>query len=241
MVVMRVLWCSVLLVVGFVLISGNAWALSPYPAMSTGTDVSWPNCREQPEASHTAFGIVGVNDGLDFAGNPCLSQETSWFSDYSLYLSTGYPGLSYGRKYQTFPNLCSKNNNQCLAYNYGFNAARYAINFASLHDVHTTQWWLDVETVNSWTSNTQTNVTVLQGMITALKRYTFLPTIGFYAYPGQWDTLTGSWRNNYAAWVATGTTSRSSGIAACKDVSFDGSSTVLTQYTKALDKDYVCP
>jgi hypothetical protein len=219
--------------------SASVSALSMYPMGSVGTDVSWPNCRATvPESS--SFGIVGVNDGLDFKANPCVYLESTWFTTYSLYLNTGYPGISYGRHFPVFPRVCVWNNASCLAYNYGYNAARYSVLYAAVHDVHTTRWWLDVETDNSWTPDPQENIAAIQGMINALHAYTFLPTIGIYASPGQWSLLTGSWHNNLPEWVATGSTSEQAAIESCHGPSFNGGTIVLSQYTLQLDQNYSC-
>lgn len=238
---MRGLFVALLGIVLTFMFIGHNLALAPYPSSSLGTDVSWPNCKEEaklPEQS--AFGIVGVNDGLDFTGNPCLTQEADWFHDYSLYLSTGYPGPIYGQKYSSAPKNCMLTDYDCLAFNYGYAATRYAINYASLSNVHSTNWWLDVETDNSWTENRATNVASLRGMIAALRQFTFLPNIGFYAYPAQWNLLTGSWHNGLAAWSDSGTTEKRSALADCNEQSFTGGPILLTQFTVVLDEDYAC-
>ena len=107
--------------------------------------------------------------------------------------------------------------------------------------MHASTWWLDVENGNSWTDSTQQNRASLIGMIAALRHYTFLPTIGFYSYPGQWNIITGKWKNGYPVWVATGSTHRQDAVAFCKNENFTGGSTWLSQYTVGLDHNYICP
>jgi hypothetical protein len=240
---MRIFWYGVFVLFGTVFTIGNAAALSPYPAGSTGIDVSWPqqNCSILENSKQTAsFAIIGINHGLDFTGNTCLQQETSAFNDYAIYLNTGYPGQTYGLKYKSSPNHCKNTDYQCLAFNYGFNDVLYSLKFADLHNAHTTQWWLDVETDNSWTNNPLINEASLLGMVSALKQSTLLPNIGFYASPVQWSQITGNWQNNSPAWAATGSTDRASALNACHEVSFTGGQTILTQYTLKLDQDYAC-
>lgn len=240
---MRAVRLSAFSLVLVLIISSSASALSPYMPGSTGLDVSWPkqNCEVVQKARPpAAFGIVGVNHGLDFTYNDCLSRETSAFSNYSLYLNTGYPGISYGLKYQTYPKHCQEFDNQCLAYNYGFNDAKKSISYANLNNAHATQWWLDVETDNSWTNNPFVNVSELQGMIAAIKKYTFISQIGFYSLQAQWSIITGNWDNDYLAWTATGAYSQTKAQQACKDPSFTGGKLLLAQYTLKLDEDYVC-
>jgi hypothetical protein len=229
---MRSLW-SCLVAIILIVIPGSAAALAANPYTGTGIDVSWPNCKVIAHAvPKTSFAVVGVNDGLDFTGSPCIALEAQSFPDYSLYLSTGYPGINDKHAYQVYPKLCAPTDTVCFAYNYGFNAARYSVDYAALHDVHSTKWWLDVETVNSWSSNPYINV--------ALKQLTFLASVGFYAYPGQWKLLTGSWKNDTATWAATGTYSRTAARKACSQPSFTGGNVVLTQYTLKLDQDFTC-
>jgi hypothetical protein len=203
------------------------------------TDLSWPNCADTTVTDWT-IGIVGVNGGLDFHPNDCLYNESKLFSAYALYFNTGYPGPSYAQKFSSNPLKCSVTDELCLAYNYGYNAARYSITYADLQSVHAFMWWLDVEISNSWTSNGLQNRAVLIGMIAALKKYTFLPTIGFYSSPEQWDSITAGWTNDFPVWVATGTASLKVAISFCENENFTGGSTWLTQYTTDLDHNYVC-
>jgi hypothetical protein len=237
--------CSCILALIITLVPLSVLALSPnqYPASNTGIDVSWPqqNCQIVSHARpKAAFAIIGVNHGLDFTGNTCLVEEASSFDNYSLYLNTGYPGSSYGLKYQSSPEPCSSTNNKCLAFNYGFNDVKYSLTYADLHNVHTTNWWLDVETDNSWTTDPTTNVAALLGMIAALRYYTFLSSIGFYSLPGQWNQLTNDWRSGLPVWAATGSTSQKTARKACHESSFTAGKIVLTQYTLKLDEDYAC-
>ena len=205
----------------------------------SGTDVSWPNCHILLTKSE-GWGIVGVTGGLDFHTNPCLTQESTWFTKYALYMNTGYPGSNFHLKFPTFPQTCSQNDKNCLAYNYGYNAAKYALDYALQQNLHANMWWLDVETENSWTSNPNENVAALQGMVDAIKHFEFLPVIGFYSSPNQWLTITGGWHNHLPAWVATGETDVESAIQTCQNPSFTGGLLQLAQYTPALDKNYTC-
>lgn len=217
----------------------GAYAMGVYPAYQTGHDVSWPNCRATPPDGRT-FGIVGVTGGLVFHPNPCLFEEVHWFNKVSLYMNTGYAGKALAVKYASYPQDCAPVDERCLAYNYGYNAGVYAINYAASQFVHNNVWWLDVETENSWSTNTEYNRASLLGMVAAIKQRTLLPTIGFYSYPGQWMTITGSWQNRYPAWAATGSDDSSAATALCGVRAFNGTQTQLTQYTTRLDDDYVC-
>jgi len=216
-----------------------AAALSPYPAGKVGSDVSWPNCRARPPRD-AAFGIVGATGGLVFAPNQCLFEEAHWFNGVSLYVNTGYAGKAAAEKFNGQPRDCKPRDETCLAYDFGYNAGIYATYYAASQFVHGRMWWLDVETENSWSPDHQINRAALQGMIDAIDRTTLFPAIGFYAYPGQWQKITGGWKNGYPNWAATGGASYQRAVSFCKGQSFTGGETLLTQFTTRLDNDYVC-
>src|SRR5579883_2936713 len=98
----------------------EAAAASIYPSGSTGYDVSWPNCATKPP-SHPRFGIVGVNDGAGYSQNPCLAKEAAWFPSAGLYVNTGWYNQS-SHINPTSPKVCASGDENCLAYNYGYNA-----------------------------------------------------------------------------------------------------------------------
>lgn len=216
-----------------------AFAQGGYQPGAVGHDVSWPNCRAVPPGD-SSFGIVGITGGLVFRPNPCLFEESHWFTDLTLYMNTGYAGKDRALKYASYPHRCDKANEACWAYNFGYNAGLYAINYASSQYVHSNTWWLDVETENSWSTNVTYNRASLNGMVDAIRQHTLLPTIGFYSYPGQWSTITGNWHNGYPNWSATGDVLHQKAVDYCKGQAFTGGPTWLTQYTTRLDDDYVC-
>jgi hypothetical protein len=226
------------IVLGLIVWAPVADALSNQTATIV-PDLSWPNCAVAT-AGGPSSGIIGVDGGLDFHPNPCLSSETKLFTSYALYLNTGYPGPAYAEKYADSPLACNQTDYLCLAYNYGYHAAEYSIGYANTQSAHSFMWWLDVETSNSWTNNVLQNQAALTGMIAAIKKDTLLPNIGFYSYPGQWNLITGDWHNGYPVWVATGSTSPALAISFCSDENFTGGSTWLSQYTPNLDQNYIC-
>lgn len=215
--------------------------IEPFPKVSNGQrviDVSWPNCQERRYASHSA-GIVGATGGLNFRPNPCLSNEITWFpmSQYSLYMNTGNPGR---KAISNSPLHCLSQNTQCLAYNYGFNAAIYAMKYAALQNAHSEQWWLDVETENSWSIDTAQNCMVLIGMIDAIKKTLVFPRIGVYSTSYQWRVIMGDWKNKFPVWVASGSTFSKDAELLCSSESFTGGKIWLSQFTPDVDEDYVC-
>ncbi|HSW85007.1 MAG TPA: hypothetical protein VLF79_00120 [Candidatus Saccharimonadales bacterium] len=224
-------------IVWFVMNSGQS---SPTMIKQNVIDISWPNCAIKYAGSN--FGIVGVTGGLDFHPNKCLFEETQLFESYSLYMNTGYPGADnkHARSYIHTPKACSSTDNLCHAYNYGYNAATYAIKYSNSQSVHTFTWWLDVESSNSWTDNSLQNRAVLAGMVDSIKNNTFLTNIGYYSYPGQWNNITGHWQNGYPGWVATGTASPTAAKESCSRPGFTNGTIWISQYTTNLDENIVC-
>lgn len=202
-------------------------------------DVSWPQCGLiKPADSRT--GIVGVTGGLSLRPNPCVASEAGWFAKEGAYVNTGYPGASKAAKFKSWPKSCSAKDDKCLAYNYGFNNARYALKYATTHGVLAKRWWLDVETENSWSDSTAVNRQALQGGYDALIAYAGKGNVGYYSYPDQWNIITGTWLNGAPAWVATGSTNKATAALACKAYSFTGGTVLITQYTSGLDQNIVC-
>lgn len=202
-------------------------------------DVSWPNCK-QTKWNQLGTGIIGVSGGLDFHANRCLSREKTWFENYAFYLNTGYPGPYVHRSSQASPKQCHPKNYSCMAYNYGYNAGVYDINYARASGVYSNLWWLDVETDNSWTASTTVNQAAIKGMIAAIKAKALFPVIGVYSYKDQWNIITGKWHNHLPVWSATGGLKPSDARAACREKSFTGGPVWLGQYTNKLDINLNC-
>lgn len=213
-----------------------------YPT-NTGNDLSWPpsNCTAIPPA-YSVFGIVGVTGGLNFTQNPCLFRESHQFKQLSLYMNTGYPGPATAQKYANEAKSCIGQTSACLAYNYGYAAAQYALLYADSQNVNSNTWWLDVETENSWSHKTGENRASIQGAIDAINHESLFikPNIGIYSTPHQWKIITGGWKNKLPNWVGTGSVHRSEALKACAGNDFTGGGTKLTQYILQIDHDYQC-
>ncbi|HUY85091.1 MAG TPA: hypothetical protein VMU97_01095 [Candidatus Dormibacteraeota bacterium] len=205
----------------------------------TIVDASWPNCGVKT-ADVFATGVVGVTGGLDFHPNPCVGEEAGWFSHYAVYMNTGYPGRARGQKFKSAPRRCGAKDDLCLAYNYGYNAALYAINYAGSQNAHANLWWLDVETENNWTDNFLVNRQFLRGAETAIKQKVWFATVGIYSSPNQWNEIVGPWQNKLPAWVATGATDKNTAVQVCRARAFTGGKAWLSQYTIKFDEDLPC-
>ncbi len=217
----------------------EAAAATLYPSGTSGYDVSWPNCGATPPA-HPVFGIVGVSNGTGYSQNPCLASEASWFpsTSLSLYVNTGW----YDQSVYVNPNSprqCASGDNNCLAYNYGYNAGLYALSYASSQNIRASTWWLDVETSNTWNVDTTQNRNSLQGEYDALMA-NGVTTVGAYSTTAQWNSVTGTWLNGWPSWGATTVRTARQAAKYCTGHQFTGGPTYLIQYVSSLDRDYAC-
>ena len=227
------------LFVALMTLTGIAAAQGQYVSGTTGVDLSWPNCRTS--VSKVTFGIVGVSDGTSYSDNPCVASEASHFSNLSFYVNTGWYSASSNIN-PSSPKLCVAGDENCLAYNYGYDAGLYALNYANSQNIHSATWWLDVETSNTWANDTTQNRNSLQGEYDALAA-NGVSTVGVYSTTAQWDAITGSWLNNWPSWGATTWTTAKQAKTYCTGHQFTGGPSYLMQYTprrSSLDQDVAC-
>lgn len=211
-----------------------------YPTGTTGYDVSWPDCGATAP-SNPSFGVVGVSDGTGYSQNPCLAKEAAWFPSVNLYVNTGWYNQSVHVN-PNYPKVCAPGDNNCLAYNYGYNGGVYAINYANSQNVHANAWWLDVETSNTWNSDVAQNQNSLQGEYDALLA-NGVSTVGIYSTTAQWQSVTGGWRNNWPSWGATTWTTAAGALTYCTGHQFTGGPSYFMQYrpkSSKLDRDVAC-
>jgi hypothetical protein len=182
----------------------------------TGYDVSYPQCGA-PLPTNVLFGIVGVNAGIVYSANPCLGRgdgasELARAEQYEqpaiLYANTADPGPALSKHWpagQTSPQFCdpAEPDSASCSYDYGWNAAadsyQDAVNaYISLGKLPSgatqtslpNEWWLDVESANSWEQNTANNVAELRGEVDYLESQG-VSSVGFYAGAADWLTITG--------------------------------------------------
>jgi hypothetical protein len=226
------------------------------PVTSRGYDISWPQCGSA-YPSNPAFGIVGVNKGIVFSPNPCLASQIQWGggSAAQLYANTGNPGpalSSHWPKGQTSPRFCDPANPDTAdcAFDYGYNAAAdsYADAVAAYQSLGlaTTPagatWWLDVETSNSWRSDTSLNVAALQGEVAYLTTVAHVAGLGIYSTSYQWGVIAGGSTafNAYRSWIA-GVGNLKNAQSHCTGTGFTGGGIALAQYAfSGFDADLVC-
>jgi hypothetical protein len=221
-----------------------------------GYDISYPQCGGT-YPSNPLFGIVGINGGKVFSTNPCLANEIAWAGGTAgqLYANTGNPGpalSSFWPSGQTSPRFCDPANLDTAdcAFDYGFNAAHHSYDTASAAYAQlalsgspsSTRWWLDVETGNSWRSDTTLNVAALQGEVAYLRDVAGITRIGFYSTQLQWNTITGGSLafNVNPSWVA-GAASLKGATDRCTRPAFTGNAVVYAQYPfQGFDANLAC-
>jgi hypothetical protein len=215
------------------------------------------------------FAVVGVTGGNASSLNSCFQSEYTDALDLSgtaaepvdsVYLNTGDPALAatwwpssneteglHGSAVIDVENpkgTCDHKAGSACAYVYGYSMAE-----ADLYTVHQefstlpTTWWLDVETTNTWQTDTSANSASIRGMMDYLQSQGI--TAGFYSTSLQWGQIAGttsatSSLAGHPSWLAGGS---ASGAAADCDGSplTPGGSIWMVQYLNGdLDNDYAC-
>lgn len=241
-------------------------------------DISFPQCgMPMPRPRGATFGVLGTNNGTSFSLNPCLVTELKWAKRLAaapeFYANTGNPGPVRAKRWplgQTSPQLCSSADPNSLgcSYDYGWNAASDSYSSATdaaqrLHHVDradarhraaNVNWWLDVETMNSWqaldrlstVTAQQRDVATIAGETDALHAAGVV-NVGIYSTRYQWGLITGGSAvtgSRFAGapqWLA-GYQSQADAIAGCNDRGVTGGPIGMTQYLAkdGIDADVVC-
>jgi hypothetical protein len=230
-----------------------AFAAGPKNSGGTvGYDVSYPQCPPSPLPTSPAFGIVGVSDGLAYGMNACLAGQYTWAkgavgSTPAFYMNTGNPGSAAKRAAWYAPTIvqqaCDTSNEAGCAYDYGYNGAAQAYQYASDQTsaaaAASATWWLDVETANSWSTTYSLNISDIQGSIDFLRAKGV--AVGIYSTSYQWGQITGgaTLGTTVSNWVA-GAANAKRAQSMCSS-SFSGGAVRLVQYPlNGFDADYPC-
>jgi hypothetical protein len=222
----------------------DAGAYGIYTSGTTGYDISFPQCDgTYPTLSEYPLGVVGVTSGHAFRNNPCFATEYAWaahtMAPESVYLNLnediGVTALygdigPYGVCIQDSP---------CHALNYGYNAASSAYTYAAQVQTFVARmWWLDIETLNSWS---ETDLTRNQDIVRGALQFLMADhgfSVGIYSTAAMWQEITGSWQIHLPAWIGGGTAETAASM--CED-SFTGGLVYLVQYDDGdYDRDYAC-
>lgn len=236
-----------------------AFASRTQTVAPSGYDVSYPQCKSVLPTGQT-FAIVGVNDGLANTTNPCLQAELTWASKSTgttaqpktqLYVNTANPG---GLNTASWPltgtnayGTCNGSNSTACAYQYGWNRALEDATIRGVQSPSLYQWWLDVETGNTWDSTTggqQRNIADLEGMVAYFR--SIGTDAGIYSTSYQLGQIAGlipttSPINNVLSWIP-GASSLSGAQSNCSLAPLTaGGKVVLTQwFGRTFDQDNSC-
>lgn len=240
-------------------------------AGDTGFDISWPQCNGTQvgsvPSSQGSFDILGVNDGIVYSANPCLSAEYGWAHSgtaaVSFYANTADPGPTSSH----WPVGQTANGHTCpaqkkyrigtTAYNecsylYGWFAAANSLADAeaatSTSTATAAQWWLDIESANSWTRNDTANIDDIQGGLDYLSQNTTnlgsgQGYVGIYTNSSSWSSITGSTMtfNRYPFWAPGATADTAAGTCTSTSASLTGGHIRYVQYqVNNFDNDYDC-
>jgi hypothetical protein len=171
-----------------------------YRSSNLGFDYSYNAPLFPP--TNFGFGLVGVSGGKSFTQNSRINQEYSWARLGGGAAPTFYMNLNapYGTSvagHVSSPQTCTVTTvgtttdpTVCAGYNYGYNAAEYALSYANANQVSSELWWLDIEEANSWSPDTSVNDAVIQGAIDYLNSQGI--RVGIYSVPYMWNDIAGS-------------------------------------------------
>jgi hypothetical protein len=209
---------------------------------SKGYDVSWPQCGGSLPAAPFAFGIVGVTGGKSFSPNTCLATEYAWAQQGAaspmVYMNLNAPPRNSLRSADGPAGKCLRKDFECQAYNYGWNAADYAWDYAVSKGVDVGRWWLDIETGNTWSRDKSLNAITIGAAIDYLEAQTV--TVGIYSTAYQWGVIAGSYAPGLDLWAA-GASSEATAPSRCSSAyAFAGGAVVLVQWVETYDRNYVC-
>lgn len=242
--------------------SGDGEGSPPPSTGVVGNDVSWPQCGKTLPRGQ-AFGIVGVNNGLANNTNPCLATQLKWAAGskggtlqpkVALYVNTANPELAgswwpksndYGGSTVSNPyGNCDGTQTTACAYMYGYAKAYDDANIRGVSGPSGYLWWLDVESVNSWSANKAANAADLEGM--AAYFLSIGADVGLYSTTYQWGQIVGAvtaGSNLYSlkSWIPGATTLAQAKTNCAATPLTDGGKVALTQYLpRSSDYDYSC-
>lgn len=266
--------CTILALCGLLVTGMGPVAAAPSAGSTdlVGNDVSWPQCGKTLPTGQ-AFAIVGVTGGLANNTNPCLAEQLAWAArstggtaqpKVALYVNTANPGHAgswwpssnvYGGVTVANPyGTCTGAVDRACSYMYGYAKAYDDATIRGVANPGNYFWWLDVETGNSWQSDTALNRADLEGMVAYFKSITAGRTdavgkaagVGIYSTSYQWGVIAGTVPSSspltgLPSWLAGARTLRGAKSNCSLAGLTAGSPVAVTQYVSAgLDYDYSC-
>ncbi len=182
---------------GFVPLASPAGA-STYSYSGTGYDASYPQGSSTPPQG-LSFAIIGVTHGRPFTTNQYASKQwnAAPTGSRSLYFNTGY-ALAYAKSdtgncktdSRTFQPSATGHTLSALqaAWAIGCSEADWAV---SVEPGTPVMWWADVETGNSWSTDTALNQATITGMAYEFTNANVPVPFGIYSTPSMWASITG--------------------------------------------------
>jgi hypothetical protein len=226
-----------------------------------GIDVSWPQCGKTLPTGQ-AFAIVGVNGGLANNTNPCFATQLAWAANsvggtgqpkVALYVNTANPGHAgtwwptsnvYAGKTVSNPyGRCRGAEDKACAYMYGYAKAYDNVKYRGVSNPAGYLWWLDVETINTWSKNKAANAADLEGM-TAYFR-SIGAQVGLYSTSYQWGLIVGqvsstSNLRGLPSWLAGASATGAKNMCAWPALTPGGKVTMTQFVVNNLDYNHSC-
>jgi hypothetical protein len=230
---------------------------------ASGHDVSYPQCGGVlPGAGDIA--VVGVNAGTGTTTNPCLAEQLAWGDRVTtdgvvrhadIYVNTADPGhladwwptsdlTRAGAPVANPAGRCTGAEDAACSYVYGYSVGADDVSARGVSDPAARTWWLDVETMNSWSWDQQSNLAAVEGMAAAI--HAAGADVGVYSTQRQWRLVVGDATPSVAlagapSWIA-GATSRTGALANCSAGSLTPAGRVrMVQWVQhGLDHDVAC-
>jgi hypothetical protein len=191
-----------------------------------GLDISYPQCKlSEADAlpdGQADFAIIGLNKGKPFTANPCFKEQWSWAKEHAaraIYINTADPGKGDPTAY-------------------GTKIAKDTIKRLTKFKVAPgTPIWLDIETLNTWTTPERSNQVIVAALRTIAEAGY---PVGVYAPPAHWYEITLNARIDTPLWLALGEYSslkkgKLAAKAACDRVAFGDQKPDLVQFVTKLE------
>lgn len=210
-----------------------------------GFDISWPQCNKDYPPGPVAFVVIGVNNGKPFTENPCFLHQYQWAQRVELqpavYVNTAFPKAGESMAVVGPYGACAEDDGWCRGYNYGWNLAKDVVSRAERMRVTPSHWWLDVESGNYWSGDSQNNSQVIRGAVEYFKQRS-LP-VGIYGTPYQFRLIAGDWKSpGITIWTAGAQGIAMAASRCTPGYAFAGGTVVMVQYYDyGFDTNYICP
>jgi hypothetical protein len=189
------------------LTAAPAAAATPYTGQ-TGYDASYPAAQCAATSYPPGFAIIGLGGGRPFTTSSCLAHEWSLASTAapgpSLYFNTGYAGAYAKRITAGCKNAAGsapippgtsghQKSTEQQAWEIGCSEAAYAAAAAQALGAEPAMWWADVETGNSWSTDTTYNDLAIDGIAYEMSGLPATASAGggIYSTPAMWSKIAG--------------------------------------------------